>query len=81
MKLTKMSLVAALLVGSSAFADDKVNTIMDSVKVSGDVNLFYSTSDAKNGMANGLASPLADVEIKMQVEHCLTKIHLPLMQA
>jgi len=61
MKLTKMSLVAALLVGSSAFADDKVNTIMDSVKVSGDVNLFYSTSDAKNGMANGLASPLADV--------------------
>jgi len=55
MKLTKMSLVAALLVGSSAFADDKVNTIIDSVKVSGDVNLFYSTSDAKGGTANTLA--------------------------
>jgi hypothetical protein len=52
MKLTKMSLVAALLVGSSAFADDKVSTIMDSVKVSGDVNLFYSTSDAKDQTSN-----------------------------
>jgi len=39
MKLTKMSLVAALLVGSSAFA-------IDNIKVSGDAKLFYSTSDA-----------------------------------
>ena len=34
-----MSLVAALLVGSSAFA-------VDNVKVNGDVNLFYMTADA-----------------------------------
>ncbi len=38
MKLTKMSLVAALLVGSSAFA-------IDNVKVSGDAKLYYSTAD------------------------------------
>ena len=41
MKFTKMSLVAALLVGSSAFA-------LDNIKVSGDANLFYSTADAGN---------------------------------
>ncbi|MBA1432185.1 MAG: hypothetical protein FAF04_01000 [Epsilonproteobacteria bacterium] len=38
MKFTKMSLVAALLVGSSAFA-------IDNVKVSGDAKLFYQTND------------------------------------
>ncbi len=38
MKLIKMSMVAALLVGSSAFA-------IDNVKVDGNANLFYSTSD------------------------------------
>lgn len=38
MKLVKMSLVAALLVGSSAFA-------IDNVKVSGDAKLFYATND------------------------------------
>ena len=37
MKFTKMSLVAALLIGSSAFA-------LDNTKVSGDAKLFYSTS-------------------------------------
>lgn len=36
MKFTKMSLVAALLVGSSAFA-------LDNVKVSGDAKLYYET--------------------------------------
>ncbi len=40
MKLTKMSLVAALLVGSSAFA-------IDNVKVDGDAKLFYSTTSSK----------------------------------
>jgi len=39
MKITKMSLVAALLVGSSAFA-------IDNVKVSGDAKLYYATDDA-----------------------------------
>jgi hypothetical protein len=38
MKFTKMSLVAALLVGSSAFA-------IDNVKVSGDAKLYYATDD------------------------------------
>jgi hypothetical protein len=38
MKFTKMSLVAALLIGSSAFA-------IENVKVSGDANLFYATTD------------------------------------
>jgi len=38
MKFTKMSLVAALLIGSSAFA-------IDNVKVSGDAKLYYSTDD------------------------------------
>ncbi|NPA66755.1 MAG: hypothetical protein GXO11_07730 [Epsilonproteobacteria bacterium] len=44
MKLTKMSLVAALLVTSSAFA-------IDNVKVSGDANIYYSTWDSKAGYA------------------------------
>jgi len=43
-KFTKMSLVAALLIGSSAFA-------LENVKVSGDANLIYSTTDAKAGYA------------------------------
>ena len=42
MKFTKMSLVAALLIGSSAFA-------LDNVKVSGDANLFYQTTDGASG--------------------------------
>jgi hypothetical protein len=41
MKFTKMSLVAALLVGSSAFA-------VDNVKVSGDAQVIYSTTDANS---------------------------------
>jgi hypothetical protein len=42
MKLAKMSLVTALLLGSSAFA-------IDNVKVSGDANVFYNTNDAQIG--------------------------------
>jgi len=42
MKFTKMSLVATLLIGSSAFA-------IDNVKVSGDAKLYYSTDDATTG--------------------------------
>ena len=38
MKFTKMSLVAALLIGSSAFA-------LDNTKVSGNAQLFYATQD------------------------------------
>jgi imipenem/basic amino acid-specific outer membrane pore len=39
MKLVKMSLAAAVLLGASAFA-------IDNVKVSGDAKLFYGTNDA-----------------------------------
>jgi len=45
MKFTKMSLVAALLIGSSAFA-------IENIKVSGDAKLFYSTQDDTNSNAN-----------------------------
>ena len=41
-----MSLVAALLIGSSAFA-------IDNVKVSGDAKLYYSTDDATTSPAHG----------------------------
>ena len=44
MKIVKMSLAAAVLVGASAFA-------IDNVKVSGNAQLFYSTQDAKVGYA------------------------------
>jgi len=49
MKFTKMSLVAALLIGSSAFA-------IDNVKVSGDAKLYYSTDDAVHNAGPGIAS-------------------------
>jgi hypothetical protein len=42
MKFTKMSLVAALLIGSSAFA-------LDNIKMSGNAQLFYSTTDGVSG--------------------------------
>jgi len=42
MKFTKMSLVAALLMGSSAFA-------IDNIKMSGDAKLFYMTTDGTSG--------------------------------
>ena len=42
MKLMKLSLVAAMLIGSSAFA-------IENTKVSGDVKLFYGTMDSDNG--------------------------------
>jgi len=45
MKFTKMSLVAALLIGSSAFA-------IENTKVSGDVSVLYSTSDAEGQTSN-----------------------------
>ena len=54
MKLTKMSLVAALLIGSSAFA-------LDNVKMSGDANVFYGTSDASNGTLFDKDASAADV--------------------
>ncbi|MBL0708710.1 MAG: hypothetical protein JJW00_06660 [Sulfurimonas sp.] len=40
MKFTKLSMVAALLIGSSAFA-------IENIKVSGDAKVFYSTQDSE----------------------------------
>jgi hypothetical protein len=45
MKLVKMSLLAATLVASSAFA-------IDNVKVSGDAKLYYATNDGENMVAD-----------------------------
>jgi imipenem/basic amino acid-specific outer membrane pore len=42
MKFTKLSLAAALLAGSAAFA-------IDNIKISGDANVYYSTTDALQG--------------------------------
>ncbi|QOP40596.1 hypothetical protein [Sulfurimonas marina] len=76
MKFTKLSLVAALLAGSAAFA-------VDNVKVSGDANLYYSTSDAKAGyadptMANkddlfGKDNSAADASINLNITADLIK--------
>jgi len=46
MKLVKMSLLAATLIASSAFA-------IDNVKVSGDAKLYYSTNDMENLSPSG----------------------------
>ncbi len=45
MKFTKMSLVTALLIGSSAFA-------IENTKVSGDIKLFYSSDDNFDDLFN-----------------------------
>ena len=72
MKFTKMSLVAALLVGSSAFA-------IENVKVSGDAKLFYATeqgglsvSGASSDMFNKDAS-VGQVAASLSVTADLTK--------
>jgi len=51
MKLVKMSLLAATLIASSAFA-------IDNVKVDGDAKLFYSTQDGSSAGANDPDSSL-----------------------
>ena len=48
-----MSLAAAVLVGASAFA-------IDNVKVSGNAQVFYSTSDAKGQVTNNLGTALGN---------------------
>ncbi len=52
MKLVKMSLLAATLVASSAFA-------IDNTKVSGDARLYYGTNDGVSGIAGGHDSDAA----------------------
>jgi hypothetical protein len=48
MKLAKMSMVAALLLGANAYA-------IDNVKVNGDAKLYYATTDYDDGVAGDLA--------------------------
>jgi hypothetical protein len=53
MKLAKMSMVAALLLGANAYA-------IDNVKVSGDAKLYYSTTDYDDGVAGDAANGTED---------------------
>ncbi|MCW8953397.1 MAG: hypothetical protein OQK48_00475 [Sulfurimonas sp.] len=55
MKLTKLSLIAAMLIGSTAFA-------IENTKVSGDVSLFYGTMDSDTGTYLGNKTSLFDAE-------------------
>ncbi len=72
MKLVKMSLAAAVMLGASAFA-------IDNVKVSGDAKLFYGT-DNKTGTTAGVGDDLfdqansyADTALRLSVTADLTK--------
>ncbi len=60
MRIVKMSLVAALLVGSSAFA-------VENVKMSGDANVFYNTSDANDATLFDKDSSAADAGLNLNV--------------
>ncbi len=66
MKLVKMSLAAAVLLGASAFA-------LDNVKVSGDAKLFYSTNDAGSNGLFDRTSSAADTAIRVGASGDLTK--------
>jgi len=66
MKFTKMSLVAALLIGSSAFA-------IENTKVSGDANLFYATNDAGKKDLFDKDNSAADIAVNLNVTTDLVK--------
>jgi len=75
MKLVKMSLAAAVLLGASAFA-------VDNVKVSGDAKVFYTTTDAETlvssvyGTDNSLFdkdASAADAALRLSVTADLAK--------
>ena len=66
MKLVKMSLVAAMVMGASAFA-------IDNVKVSGDAKLFYSTNDMGTAGLFDKASSAADTALRLGVTGDLLK--------
>jgi hypothetical protein len=66
MKLVKMSLAAAVLLGASAFA-------IDNVKVSGDAKLFYSTNDAGSASWLDKDSSMADTALRVGVTGDLAK--------
>lgn len=69
MKLVKMSLVAAMVMGASAFA-------IDNVKVSGDAKLYYSTNDKDVANAGNLfdqENSIADTALRLGVTGDLLK--------
>lgn len=72
MKLVKMSLAAAVLLGASAFA-------IDNVKVSGDAKLFYGTSNTDQTAASksdalfGYDNSYADTALRIGATGDLTK--------
>lgn len=72
MKLVKMSLAAAVLLGASAFA-------IDNVKVSGDAKLYYGTNNKDQVAANksnslfGYDNSYADTALRLGVTGDLTK--------
>lgn len=66
MKLVKMSLAAAVLLGASAFA-------IDNVKVNGDAKLYYGTSDRGNAELFDKTSSAADIAVRAGVTGDLAK--------
>ena len=66
MKLVKMSLLAATLVASSAFA-------IDNVKVAGDAKLFYSTADANDNNLFSKGGATGQVAAKVGLTADLTE--------
>ncbi|MDD5212227.1 MAG: OprD family outer membrane porin [Sulfuricurvum sp.] len=66
MKLVKMSLAAAVLLGASAFA-------IDNIKVSGDAKLFYATSDMGTMDLFDKGNSVADAALRVGVTGDLLK--------
>lgn len=66
MKLTKMSLVAALLIGSSAFA-------IENTKVDGNAQLFYQTADNTDNSFFDKDSSSADIGVHLNATSDLVK--------
>ena len=69
MKLVKMSLATAVLLGASAFA-------IDNVKVNGDAKLYYSTTDEGTASNNDLfdqSTSAADTALRLGVTGDLLK--------
>jgi hypothetical protein len=65
MKLVKMSLAAAMLMGVSAYA-------VENVKISGDANVFYATADAGDGDLFDKNAAAADTSVNLDVSADLT---------
>jgi hypothetical protein len=66
MKLVKMSLVAAMVMGASAFA-------IDNVKVSGDAKVFYNTNNLGTASLFDKDSSMADTALRLGVTGDLLK--------